>query len=292
MIEFSPLIVGTMRLGQWGAQMNTRQYEQFIDQCLELGLTDFDHADIYGDYTTEREFGEVLRKRKDIRDDIQLITKCGIRMVSDNRPNNRIKSYDSTAEYIEASVDRSLKNFSTDYIDVLLLHRPDFLMNPEEIAECFESLKKSGKVCYFGVSNFSPSQLSMLASYTDLITNQVEISITKLDSLRDGTLDQCLEKKIIPTAWAPLGGGVLFDIDPSIRTDRIVKCARKLCKNYDCSIDQLLIAWLSKHPSGIIPILGTTKILRLATALEALQIDISHEDWYELYQTSTGEIVP
>jgi len=280
-----------MRLGAWGEKMNLKEYEHFIDQCVEMGLTDFDHADIYGHYTTEQEFGEVLKKRKDLRSKIQITTKCGIKMVSVNRPDHIVKSYDSTSEHIEKSVDQSLSNFDTDYLDVLLLHRPDFLMDPEAIASTFEKLKKSGKVRYFGVSNFSPSQVSLISTYTELITNQVEISLINLERFEDGTLDLCLERNIRPSAWSPLGGGILFSDEPTSQKDRILACCHDLCEKYNCSIDQLLLAWLMKHPAKILPVLGSTKVLRIASAIEATQIRISHEDWYSLFQASKGEII-
>ena len=160
----SPFIIGTMRLGTWGSQLSTTEYEKFIEGCLELGLVDFDHADIYGHYTTEEDFGNVLKSRKDLRDKMRITTKCGIKLISENRPNHKIKSYDLSAKHILESVDLSLSNLKTDYIDILLLHRPDYLFNPYEIAEAFATLKKEGKVLGFGVSNFTPSQFDLLYS--------------------------------------------------------------------------------------------------------------------------------
>jgi len=291
-VKFSPLIVGTMRLGSWGVNMNTSEYEMFIDQCLELGLNDFDHADIYGDYSTEAAFGEVLKSRKDLRNKIQITTKCGIRMESSNRPDHYCKSYDSTAQHIEQSVNQSLKNFHTNYIDILLLHRPDYLMNPEEVAGIFDKLQSQGKVKYFGVSNFKPSQVTMLQKHTNLVTNQIELSLAQPNALNDGTLDQCIAEDIQATAWSPLGGGILFSKEDTVQKKRILAKTEGLCEKYNCSLDQLLIAWINKHPAGVIPVTGSSKILRIASALEALQIEISHQDWYDLYQASTGEIIP
>ena len=292
MIKFSPIIVGTMRLGQWGAKFTTNQYEQFIDQCLEMGLKDFDHADIYGSYTTEEEFGAALKKRPKLRKKIRLTTKCGIKMVADSRPKHNIKSYNLTAKHIQSSVDQSLKNFGTDYLDLLLLHRPDYLMDSEKIAECIEKLKKSGKILHFGVSNFSASQVQLLSKYTDIVNHQIQISVDHLEPFDNGILDQCISNNIIPTAWSPISGGHLFGIEESDKKDRIIAMAYPMAEKYNCSLDQLLIAWLLKHPSGIVPVMGTTKILRLASAIESQNIQISHEDWYDLFQASTGVEIP
>ncbi len=291
-LTFSPLIVGTMRLGVWGAQLSTEALEHFIDACLDMGLRDFDHADIYGGYTTETEFGAVLRRRPDLRTRLQLTTKCGIKMLSDNRPEHRLKSYDATKAHILASAERSLQELNTDYLDLLLLHRPDFLLDPYEVAEAFQSLQEAGKVRHFGVSNFSPSQVAMLHSFTPLVNNQVEISLLHRNAYSDGTLDQCLQYGIIPTAWSPMGGGAIFKNtdDPNLKV--IQEVMEKLGTKYEASFDQIVLAWLLKHPAGIVPVLGTSKLERVKTALAAVDISLSHEDWYELWQAATGAEVP
>lgn len=286
-----PLSIGTMRFGKWGANMSTDALRQFIDECLALGLSNFDHADIYGGYTTEEDFGEVLQGNSSLRNQLQIVTKCGIKMVCDNRPSYKIKSYDSGKEHIITSVENSLKNFRTDYIDILLLHRPDYLMDPAEIAETFESLKTSGKVKHFGVSNFTTSQFDLINSFTPLVTNQVEASILHVDPFGDGTFDQCLMKGVTPMAWSPYGGGAIFSKETDERIERIKKVANPLCEKYDCTLDQLLLAWLCLHPSGIIPVLGSSKIERIKAALKATKITIEKEDWYDLWQASTGETI-
>lgn len=291
-IEFSPLIIGTMRLGEWGVKMNTSALEIFVEECLALGLNDFDHADIYGHYTTEEDFGKLLKIRPDLRAKIQLTTKCGIKLVTPNRPTHQIKSYDSSKEHILRSAEQSLKALSTDYVDLLLIHRPDFLMDPAAIATAFEQLKSSGKVKHFGVSNFTPSQFDLLNSYFPLVTNQVEISITHLNAFQDGTLDQCLKYKIAPTAWSPLGGGAMFQDSDDQRILRIKKIAGLLADKHEVQIDQILLAWLLKHPSGILPLLGTSKISRVKSALNATTINLSHEEWYMLLEASVGHEVP
>ncbi len=290
-VKISPIIVGTMRLGAWGAQFSTADYERFIDACLDLGINDFDHADIYGHYTTESEFGAVLKKRPDLRSKVQLTTKCGIRLVSENRPAHRIKSYDSSKEHIVASVEESLKALSVEQIDIFLLHRPDYLMHPHEIATAFEQLKKAGKVRAFGVSNFTASQFDLLHSFTPLVTNQVEASILHLDAFGDGTLDQCLKHGVVPTAWSPFGGGALFSEEVTPRVERIREVANGLAEKYSASLDQVLLAFLHQHPAGIIPVVGTTKVERVEAALKSLTVKMTREEWYDLWQASTGEEV-
>ena len=165
-------------------------------------------------------------------------------------------------------------------------------MDPAEIAEAFTTLKKAGKVLHFGVSNFTPSQFDLLNSFFPLVNNQVEISISHLEPFEDGTLDQCIKHQVIPTAWSPLGGGAIFGNNPDEQTQRIKKAVDQLCQKYDASADQILLAWLLKHPAGIIPVLGTTKVSRIQKALDATKIKIDHQEWYELWEASKGEPVP
>ena len=291
-IEFSPIIVGAMRLGVWGVDMSTDQLEKYIDQCLELGLQDFDHADIYGHYTEEGRFGQVIRRRPDLKSKIRLTTKCGIKMLSDNRPSHKIKSYDSGKTHIIASAENSLKELGVDCMDLYLIHRPDYLMDPAELAEAVENLKKAGKIKHFGVSNFTPSQFDLLNSYTPLATNQIELSLLHLNALDDGILDQCKKHNISPTAWSPFGGGSIFSDKEDSRVQRIRKTASELGETHGASIDQILLAWLFRHPSGIVPIVGSSKIERIKSAAEAAQIQLSREEWYELLEASRGEEVP
>lgn len=288
-ILFSPIIIGTMRLGSWGNNLTTKELEYFIDACLDLGLNDFDHADIYGHYAEEARFGEVIKRRSDLKSKIQITTKCGIRLVTPNRPKHQIKSYDSSREHILWSAENSLKELGVEQLDVLLLHRPDYLMDPQEIAEAFEELKQSGKVKAFGVSNFTTSQFEMLHKVTSLITNQIEISLLQRNAFEDGTLDQCLRLGIVPTAWSPFGGGSIFTNSDSPEMKNIQMILDELGEVYNASPDQLLLAFLLKHPAGVIPILGTSKISRIKVAKAALDISLSHEDWYKLWQAAIGK---
>ncbi len=280
-----------MRLGVWGEKLSLAAQERFIDQCLDLGIKDFDHADIYGCYTTESEFGAILKRRKDLKNKVQITTKCGIKLICEERPTHKIKSYDSSAAHILQSAENSLMELGTDQIDLLLLHRPDYLMNPSEIAEAFTQLKQAGKVKYFGVSNFTPSQFDLLNSYTPLVTNQIEVSISHRNAFEDGALDQCMKHKIQPTAWSPLGGGAIFGKTEDVSLQAIQKVASTLGDKYDAGIDQILLAWINKHPARIVSVLGTSKIKRVAAALQALEIKMTHEEWYELWQAAIGEEV-
>ena len=278
-----------MRLGQWGQKMNTNEYQAFIEGCLALGLNDFDHADIYGHYTTEAEFGAVLKNNSSLRSKLQITTKCGIKLTAENRPVHTIKSYDSSKDHILASVENSLRDLHTDYIDVLLIHRPDVLLNPREVAEAFNQLQAQGKVKYFGVSNFSPSQFEMLHTFVPLITNQVEASITHLNPFFDGTFDQSLQLGLRPTIWSPFGGGDIFTYQE--KNKKILAATKPLMEKYNITLDQLLLAWLFKHPARLIPVLGTSRLERVEAAKEALNVEITHEEWYELLEASRGEEV-
>ena len=290
-IHFSEFIIGTMRLGQWGVKFNTKQYQEFIESCLELGLKDFDHADIYGHYTTETLFGNAIKGKSSLRGQMQLVTKCGIRLVTPNRPENQIKSYKTSKKYIIASVEQSLRNLQTDYIDMLLIHRPSPLMNPLEIAEAFEELKSSGKVSHFGVSNFTTSQFEMLHAFIPLQTNQIEISPLHLGPFVDGSLDQCIKQEIKPMAYSTLAGGKFFSKKPDEKVVRINKVVGDLGRKYDVTADQVLTAWLLKHPSGILPIIGSTKINRLQSAVDSLSLQITDEEWFKILEASTGNEV-
>jgi len=288
----SRLIMGTMRLGAWGANFSTSQYIEFIEQCIEWGITTFDLADIYGDHTQERDFGLALKERPDLRDRLELISKCGICRPDPNRPQYTTKYYDTSAAHIRASVEQSLADLHTDHLDQLLIHRPDALMDPAEIADAIDALRAEGKVKAFGVSNFTPAQFDLLNQFTPLSTNQVQVNLLHLDPFLDGTFDQLLAKGVAPQAWSPLGGGALFQPGDDPQLERIRATAADLGKKYNAALDQLLLAFLLRHPSGIRPVLGTTKTDRVKSAVDALHIQLSREDWYTLWSASTGHPVP
>lgn len=291
-MKSSTVIAGCMNWGQWGAKFNTQEYLSQIKKTLDAGVYTFDHADIYGHYTTEEEFGAALKHEPSLRSKMQIITKCGICMLTPNRPLHQIKSYNTSKTHILSSVEQSLTNFHTDYIDLLLIHRPDPLMNPHEIADAFSILKQSGKVKQFGVSNFTTTQFSMLHHLFPLEVNQIELSIVHTSPFYNGVTDQCIEKNITPQAWSPMGAGKIHLDAEDEKSRRIVSMANILGEKYNASFDQILISWLMKHPAGIIPVLGTTKIERIKAALGASSIEMTHEEWHMMLRASNGFDVP
>ena len=282
-------IVGCMRWGVWGENFTTSQYEQIINQCLEIGLDIFDHADIYGHYTTEADFGNALKSNTSLRSQIKIITKCGINMLTPNRPHHAIKSYDTSAAHIIKSVEQSLQNFHTDYIDTLLIHRPDILINVEEVAATITALKNAGKIKSFGVSNFTTSQVALLHKYIPVEHHQVEISVTNLNAFDNGVLDQCQLEKIEAQSWSPMGNGLFTENTEQHK--RILTEADSLSKTYQCSVNQILLAFLYGHPSQIAPVIGTTKFDRILEAKKAMEIELKREDFYKLWSASKGKEV-
>lgn len=291
-LEFSRIVHGYWRLIDWN--ISNDDLVKLIEEVYDLGITTVDHADIYGNFRCEEKFGEALKLKKGLREKLQIVTKCGIKFPSENRPENKSHCYDTSKEHIIKSAERSLKNFNTDYLDVLLIHRVDALLNPEEVAEAFNKLQNDGKVRYFGVSNFLPSQFNMLNSYLDnkLITNQVEISPLCLNAFEDGTLDLMLEKRVKPMAWSPLAGGRLFR-DNDERSLRVKKVLNKIKEEvYAKDIDEVAYAWLLMHPSKIMPIVGSGKIERIKSAIRATEIKLTRDQWFEIYVASRGVDIP
>ncbi|MDX1408010.1 MAG: aldo/keto reductase [Saprospiraceae bacterium] len=291
-LQVSPIVAGTWKWGAWGHRMSISEQALFIKGCLEQGVTTFDLADIYGDHTTEEEFGSALGSLGIPREDVQLVTKCGIKMPSARQPYP-LKSYDTSADHITWSVEQSLRALRTEYIDLLLIHRPSPLMDPHEIATAFSTLRQQGKVRFFGVSNFTPSQFAMLDSVCDLITNQVEASLLHLHPFLDGTFDQAITLGRRPMIWSPFGSGKLFSLESSERVARIADAARPLLDSYGLQrLDQLYLAWLLRHPARPVPLLGTARIDRMRSALAALEVQITREDYFKLWTAATGTDVP
>lgn len=286
---FSRLVPGVMTWGVWGHRLSTAQIQELIEHCLGLGLTTFDHADIYGHYTTEAAFGAVLKQQPQLREQIQLISKCGIQLVCDERPDFQLKSYNTSKKHILESVDRSLRNLNTEYLDLLLLHRPSPLMQPDEIAEAVAQLKRKGKVRFFGVSNFTPTQFEVLRSVTPLVTNQIEVSLLQNDNMFNGTVDQLMQYHLRPMAWSPLGGIFSRDDETANRTYDMLE---EIGENYgNPGIDVMTIAWLLRHPAGILPVLGTARKERLTAAVQALDIHLTQEEWFALLEAARGKEV-
>jgi predicted oxidoreductase len=287
-IPFSKIIAGTMTWGIWGRNCSTEEMTALMHLCLESGISTFDHADIYGGYTTEKDFGKAFSESKINRSDIQLISKCGIQMISENR-NNTIKHYSYSKDYIIASAEQSLKHLHTDYLDLLLLHRPSPLMQADEIAEAVEKLKITGKILDFGVSNFTPSHCNLIETKTKINYNQVEFSITNLEPMLDGSLDHMQTNRITPMCWSPLG--TVFRKDDE-QSQRIQKTANELASKYEVSNDIILLSWILKHPAGILPVCGTADKNRLSKLMQATTFEMELEDWFSLWTASTGNEVP
>ncbi len=277
-----------MTWGSWGKQLSNKETEALINFCITNNITTFDHADIYGAYTTEAEFGKAFKGSGINRADIQLISKCGIQYQCDNR-NNIVKHYNYSKDYIIWSVEESLRQLETEYLDLLLLHRPSPLMVPEEIAEAITILKKDGKIRDFGVSNFTPSQMEMIGLRMDIDVNQIEFSLTEHSAMHDGTLDYMMTNGIKAMAWSPLGSVFKDDTE---QTRRIHKQLGALMEKYNASEDQLLLAWIMKHPSLIHPVVGTTTKERLKLAVEATKINLELEDWFLILVAAQGHKVP
>lgn len=290
--SFSRLVHGLWRLAEWG--ITTDETINIITGCVGLGITTFDHADIYGDYACEGIFGEALAKSGISRDKVELITKCGIKLVSPNRPTHTSKHYDTSRDHIVESVENSLKNLRTEYVDLLLIHRPDPLMDADEVAEAFTQLKQSGKVLYFGVSNSEVGQFELLQSRLDvaLVTNQIEYSVMNMDAQANGVLDMCQRLRISPLAWSPLAGGRLFTND-SPKAHRLRSTLEEIAEELGApSVQQVALAWILKHPCRIVPILGTGKMERIEQAVEAERLDLSRAQWFKIWSASTGTEVP
>lgn len=291
-LSFSRIVHGLWRLADW--KLSDEELITLIEQCFELGITTFDHADIYGSYTCESLFGRALEKKPELRGKMEIVTKCGIVLESPNRPEHKSHHYNTGKKHIIASVEKSLQNLKTDYIDTLLIHRPDPFMDPGEVADAFSSLKSAGKVRHFGVSNFKSHQFTMLQSFLemDLITNQIELSAFHLENFEDGTLNLCMEKRIAPMAWSPLAGGKIFsstEEKPARLRTVLLKVAEEIGAK---DIDEVLFAWLLNHPARIMPITGSGRIERIERAVLALSYKLNRDQWFEIYQTSLGHDVP
>ncbi|GAA0872645.1 aldo/keto reductase family oxidoreductase [Gangjinia marincola] len=286
---FSRIIQGVMTWGEWGKKFNRQEMISQLNFCIEQGVTTFDHADIYGGYTNEEHFGTAFAEANIQREDIQLISKCGIQYKAETRPQNEIKHYQYDKEYIITSTERSLKLLQTDYLDLLLLHRPSPLMHPDEIAEAVTQLKTQGKINAFGVSNFSVSQMSLIQSRIPIDANQIEFSLTAHNALHDGTLDYMMEYEITPMCWSPLGK--VFN-EETAQAKRIHEVLDKLSDRYSGKKDQLLLAWILKHPAAIHPVIGTTTKERVKDAKKATEIELEIQDWFELLVASQGHKVP
>jgi predicted oxidoreductase len=277
---FSRIVAGAWR---WNS-VSSDTIERLIQTSLDQGIDTFDHADIYGDYSNEKLFGDVVKRNPSLLKSMKLVSKCGIKLLSQKKPEHRIKHYDTSKEHIIASAENSLNLLGAGCLDLLLIHRPDPLMNAAEVAEASSLLKQHGKVLHFGVSNFTSSQFDLLQNHLPfpLVTNQIEVSLFHPKALFDGSLDHLYKLKTSAMAWSPLGGG------KSMQSD-VVHKLQHLKDKYQATESQLMYAWLLKHPSSIIPVIGTTKPERILESVKSFNLD--RQDWFEMLRMVTGKDV-
>jgi len=286
----SPVVAGCWRLADWG--WSRAQTLAWIEQCADLGLTSFDHADLYGGYAVEGLFGAALALRPGLRERLQLVTKCGIRLVTAARPAHRVKSYDTSRAHLVASVEHSLRQLRTDRIDLLLIHRPDPLLDAAEVAGAFEGLRRAGKVLHFGVSNFSPAQFELLDAAIPLVTNQIELHPLRREPLHDGTLDQAQRLQCRPMVWSPLAGGRLLGGDESPDAQRVRWVLGSVAARLGTTPAAVAYAWLLRLPSRPLPVTGTRRVEGLREAIAALDLRLDAGDWAEIWQAGSGHELP
>lgn len=291
--EFSAFAYGAWRLADDPAGASPARIRAKIDACLEAGITTFDHADIYGEYTVEGLFGRALQENPGLRDRMEIVSKAGINIPCPGRPGVHSNHYNATAAALEAAVDRSLRELRLSHLDLLLVHRPDWLTSAEETARGLQRVLDSGKVRHVGVSNYSTHQFALLQSYLGrpLATNQVELSLLHIDAIHDGTLDQCQAARSHPMAWSPLAGGrLLTGTDAAAR--RAQACLAKLAPLYHATPLQLALAWVAMLPSAPQVVIGTNQPERIREAAGAAGIILQREHWFELWQAAQGRDIP
>lgn len=289
--EFSNIAAGLWRMENW--DFTPSDTLNWIESCIKLGITTFDHADVYGSYSNEERFGEALKLKPALREKLELISKCDVCVACESRPENSLNHYNTSQEYIRRSVERSLKNLQTDRLDLLLIHRPDPLMDADATAEALMKLHDEGKIRHIGLSNFTPYQVDLLQSRLDvpIVTNQVECSLHQTNTIFDGTLDQAQQLRAAPMIWSPFAGGLLFTGNDE-RSVRIRDAITPIAKKYNASVGQIALAWLLTLPSNPVPVVGTGKIHRLKEAAEAVNINLERQDWFSLLAASQGHPVP
>lgn len=289
-LELSQVVMGCMRIAD--SKMTEDELLTLVETCLDMGVTSIDHAPVYGGYTCEKIFGDaVLRKRPELREKMQLITKAGI--VCPGHYGNKTIYYNSTKEEILKEMDESLEKLGTDHVDLLLIHRPDPLADPRETAEALETVVKQGKALHVGVSNFMPSQMTMLQSCLTipLVTNQMELSVKNTENFFNGVVDDAFTRRMPLMAWSPLGGGDVF-LSQEEKYVRLRKVLSEIAGDHDTTIDAVMYAWLFRHPVRIAALTGTMNADRIKTAVQAADLDLSYDEWYRILEASRGFSVP
>lgn len=291
---FSQLVFGTWRVLDDAASATPQDLVSRLHKCLELGITTIDTAEIYGLYRVEEFVGQALKQDSSLREQLEIVTKFGIYVPCDFHPHRQTAFYNASAERIVKSAEKSLRLMGIDHIDLLLVHRPDWLTSAEETATGLNKLLKEGKIRAAGVSNYNVHQFELLNSLMDepLVTNQVEFHLLHMDPIYDGVFDQCQKHRVKPMAWSPLAGGRLMD-PANEAGQRLRKAAAGLSAKYDgATLDQLAYAWIMAHPSAPLPVIGTNKIDRLEAAARAAHLKLEREDWYALWTAAKGHGIP
>lgn len=291
MPALSRLIYGVWRLAD-DSNTSTSHVRAKIDACLAQGITSFDHADLYGVHQCEELFGKALAEDPALRDQMQLISKCDIAIPCERYPDRRVKYYDTSPAYMRQSVDNSLRFLHTDYLDLLLIHRPDPFMDTDATGAALDQLINDGKIRAAGVSNFTTADWELLQSRMQhpLVTNQIEINLFERSAFTDGRLAHLQQHRIRPMAWSPLAGGQLFGDSDAAR--RVIPVLTRIANEQSTSVDQVAVAWLLAHPAGILPILGTNNLDRIGRIADAINVQIDRETWFELWTAAAGEEVP
>jgi predicted oxidoreductase len=285
----SPIIAGAWRLAEW--QWTPQQRLAWIEGHLDIGVTSFDHADIDGGHSAQSLFGQALALRPALRQRMQIVSTCGIGPVTPSRPGRQVRHGDTPAAQVRASVDRSLQALRTDHLDLLLIHRPDALQDVDALATVFEALRRDGKVRNFGVSHCAPHQLAPLHRRLPLATHQIALSPLQHSALHDGVLDQCQDLGLRPMAWSPLAGGRLFTAqDEAARRLRATLEAMAAARGI--SVTTLAIAWVLRHPSQPLPILGSRRIGVAQDAMAALPLRLDAQAWRQIWTAASGRAVP
>ena len=288
-MNLSTIVAGAMHMARW--RLTPAERLAWIEDCLALGITSIDHADIYGDYTVQDLFGEALRLKPGLRQQMQLVSKCGIALPSARRPEHGLKHYNTTAQHIRTSVETTLQALGTDRLDLLLIHRPDPLMDADEVARCFEALQHEGKVLEFGASNHTVHQFELLDSRIPLVTHQIELSALHTDALLNGTLDQAQRLRRRPMVWSPLAGGRLFS-DGSEQAIRTRTALQSVAEAHGVNLATAACAWVLRHPSHPHLITGTGRRAGLQEAVTATQLHLSVQQWTSIWSASVGHDVP
>ena len=291
---FSEIVYGTWRVLDDAMTATPENLLARFHKCVELGITTIDTAEIYGLYKVEEFIGRALALDPSIRKKLEIVTKCGIYVPCEYHPDRKTAFYNATAARIVKSTEKSLRLMGIDYIDLLLVHRPDWLTSADETAEGLNKLIKEGKILSAGVSNYNVYQFDLLSERVDkpLVTNQIEFHLLHTDPIHDGSLDQAQKRRFNPMAWSPLAGGRLMDPD-NAAGQRVRKACAAISEKYgNATVDQLAYAWIMAHPSSPIPVVGTNKIERLDSIAKATTIQLEREDWYALWTAAKGHGIP